>query len=360
MDREPIGATEYPVLYEFYKECNTMMALEAMRDGAPYPLRALIVCGGNPANTNPNVAKVAEALGALDLLVVRDLFMTETAALADYVLPAASFLERSEIHIYSHYQWVSMSRRVLEIAGVVDEYAFWRDLAHRLGFGERYFPWENEEQVNRWLLEPAGVTADQLGNHPEGMEYKPVRFEKYRHRPLATPSGKFEFTSSYLEDLGFPALPVYEPPYYLRSRPESGGEGRLHVLITGARKRVYLHSRYRNIPKFRRLHPRAEIELHPSDAMALGIGEGDPLRITSGTGSIVLPARILEAEAILPGLVQITHGWKGDGNVNRLTFDKITDPISGFPLLTSIPVRLERVQRKGDGSTEHAPEGDPG
>jgi hypothetical protein len=67
--------------------------------------------------------------------------------------------------------------------------------------------------------------------------------------------------------------------------------------------------------------------------------------VSSEVGSIVLPAKILPADEILPGLVQITHGWEGEGNVNRLTFDTITDPISGFPLLTSIPVRLDRAER---------------
>jgi len=344
LDQEPIGAADYPVLYDFYKECNTMKAVEAMLGSGPYPLRALIVSGGNPANTNPNVVRVAEALSRLDLLVVRDLFLTETAALADYILPAASFLERSELHIYSHYQWVSKSRRVLRIPGVVDEYSFWRDLARRLGFAERYFPWQSEEEVNRWLLEPTGVTAEQLEQHGEGREYKEVHFEKYRQQPLATPSGKFEFSSQYLEDLGYPALPVYEQPYYLRCRPKDSSEDRPYLLISGARRRVYLHSRYRNIPRFLRLHPRAEIELNPEDAAVLGAGQGDEIRVSSVVGSIVLPAKILAEEDILPGLVQITHGWPGDGNVNRLTFDSITDPISGFPLLTSIPVRLKRIE----------------
>jgi hypothetical protein len=64
--------------------------------------------------------------------------------------------------------------------------------------------------------------------------------------------------------------------------------------------------------------------------------------------------KILRREEILPGLVQITHGWEGEGNVNRLTFDSIADPISGFPLLTSIPVRLDRVEAQSV-SSEGAP-----
>jgi len=356
-DQEPIGAADYPVLYDFYKECNTMQAVEAMLGAGPYPLRALVVCGGNPANTNPNVARVAEAFSGLDLLVVRELFPTETTALADYVLPAASFIERSELHIYSHYQWVSMSRRILRIPGVVDEYSFWQNLANRLGFGEHYFPWQNEEEVNSWLLEPTGVTPRQLEQHPEGREYKAVVHEKYRGQSLTTPSGKFEFSSSYLEDLGYPALPVYEEPYYVRNPSKNSSKDPPYLLISGARKRVYLHSRYRNIPRFRRLHPHSEIELHPRDAASLGIGEGELLRVSSEIGSIALPAKILGADEILPGLVQITHGWEGGGNVNRLTFDNITDPISGFPLLTSIPVRLERVRRKEAGPEGQDAEG---
>ena len=343
LDLEPVGAADYPVLYDFYKECNTMKGVEAMLGEGPYPLHALIVSGGNPVNTNPNVSRVAEAFRQLDLLVVRDLFQTETAALAHYVLPAASFLERSELHIYSHYQWVSMSRRILRIPGVLDEYSFWRDLAHRLGFAERYFPWRSEEEVNEWLLEPTGITPRQLQQHPEGREYKAVRFQKVSQQPLPTPSGKFEFVSRYLEDLGYPALPIYEQPYYVRNAEKAPVKNRPYLLISGARKRVYLHSRYRNIPKFRRRHPRAEIELHPADAATLGVKEGELVRVSSEIGSIDLPAKILGGDEILPGLVQITHGWEGGGNVNRLTFDNITDPISGFPLLTSIPVQLERI-----------------
>jgi len=343
LDEQPIGAADYPVLYELYKECNTMKAVGAMLGGGPYPLRALVVSGGNPVNTNPNTSRVAEAFAGLELLVVRELFLTETAALADYVLPAASFLERSELHLYAQYQWVSLSRRVLQIPGVLDEYSFWRDLAHRLGFGARYFAWQTEEQVNRWLLEPTGVSLEALEQHPEGVQYKPVRHEKHRNRPLATPSGKFEFSSQYLKTLGYPALPVYQEPHHLRN-PSAEFP---YLLISGARKREYLHSRYRNIPRFRRLHPHPEVELDPADAAALGIRAGERVRVSSEIGSTVLAARILEAEQTLPGLVQITHGWEGDGNVNRLTFDGITDPISGFPLLTSVPVRLQRTEAEG-------------
>jgi anaerobic selenocysteine-containing dehydrogenase len=299
------------------------------------------VAGGNPANTNPNAAKAARALANLDLLVVRDLFHTETTELADYILPAASFLERSELHVYSHYQWLSLSRRVLEIPGVVDEYSFWRELAHRLGFGERYFPWKDEAAINRWLLEPTGITVEQLERHPEGLQYKPVRYRKPEGESLPTPSGKFEFSSRYLESHGYSALPQYRAPHGLRARSERFP----FLLITGARKKVLLHSRYRNIARFRKLHPEAEVEIHPADAARLAIRDRQLLRLSSEVGQMQARARIVAEDEIRPGVLQVTHGWEKEANVNRLTADAVTDPISGFPQLTSVPVRVAAVEQ---------------
>jgi anaerobic selenocysteine-containing dehydrogenase len=343
LDLQPVGAKAYPVLYDLYHEPHAMTGIDAMLGEGPYPLRALIVAGGNPANTNPNATKAARALANLDLLVVRDLFHTETTELADYVLPAASFLERTELHVYSHHQWLSLSRRVLEIPGVADEYSFWRELAHRLGFGERYFPWESEAEVNRWLLEPTGINVEQLERHPEGLQYKPVRYCKQKGEPLPTPSGKFEFSSRYLQDLGYPALPEYRAPHGLRTRSDHFPL----LLITGARKKVLLHSRYRNIPRFRKLHPEAEVEIHPADAARLAIRDRQPVRVSSQVGHIVVKARIVAEDEIRPGVLQVTHGWEKEANVNRLTADAVTDPVSGFPQLTSIPVRIAPFE-KGD------------
>ena len=339
INQKPIGADRFPVLYNMVKECHTMTGMDYILGKGEYPLRAMIVTGGNPVNTNPNSLKVAQAFSSLDLLVVRDLFPTETTALAHYVLPAASFLERSELHSYSHYQWVSLSRKIMEIPGVLDEYSFWYDLSRRLGFGEEYFPWETEEEVNRWLIEPTGITLEELEKRPEGTRYKPVKFQKFRDRPFPTPSGKFEFSSGYLNDLGYQALPEYLESFHLRNRSE---EYPL-ILITGARKIVFLNSRFRNFTRLRRLHHGAEVEIHPEDAGCLGIHNNDRVRVMSDIGSIDLQARIVKEMEIPPGVIQITHGWEYESNVNRLTFDMVNDPISGFPQLSSVLVRVEKI-----------------
>ena len=109
------------------------MAMDAMLENEPYPLRGLILTGGNPVLTNPNADKVEKALKSLDLFVVRDLFMTDTAKLADYVLPAASFLERSEVIRGGMPQTISVTKKVLEFDSCQNEYQFWSSLAKKSG-----------------------------------------------------------------------------------------------------------------------------------------------------------------------------------------------------------------------------------
>lgn len=333
----PIGADRFPVLYGFRQECHTMTGINTILSGEPYPIRAMILTAANPALTNPNTLKVREALGSLDLFVVRDLFMTPTAELADYVLPAASFLERVELHTHAKYQVVTMTRNILKFPDVQDEYQFWHDLAHRLGIGE-YFPWEDETELTRWILEPTDISLERAAAHPEGIEYTPIRYRKWEKEPFNTPSGKVEFSSQYLKDLGYPTLPEYKPPAYLESPdPEYP-----FVLITGARKLIYYHSRFRNIKRFRTAIPGPEVELHPEDAAALDVADGDSIRITSRIGSVEVPAKIKSAVEILPGTLQMTHGWK-EANVNLLTHDDRFDPISGFPLMKAVEVQVEKV-----------------
>lgn len=329
---------KYPVLHDFRGETQTIDTMNAILTGDPYPLKGMILTGANPALTNPNSPKVERALAELELLVVRELFMTDTAELADYILPAASFLERSEVFCHSPSQTVTLTNRAFTIPGVQDEYDFWHDLAHRLGHGE-YFPWQDEDEVNAWLLEPTGISVKELARHPEGMTYKPLRYKKWSERPLATPSGKVEFASEYLQSKGHSEIGKYRPPYYIAT-PEPDFP---FVLISGARKAVYCHSRGRNIPRFLDILPGPSVELHPDDAVHLGVAEGDRVVIRSRNGQAEFPVEVMAANEIMPGYVQATHGWKAAANINLVTFDDKPDPISGFPTMRGVPVRIEKV-----------------
>ncbi len=244
----PIGAERFPVLYDLRQECHTMSAVDAILHDDPYPLRAMIVTGANPVVTNANSTRIREAFEALDLLVVRDLFMTETAALADYVLPAASFLERTELHAHAKHQVITLTNQVLSLPDVQGEYEFWRDLAARLGAAD-FFPWEDETALNRWLLESSGLTYEDLAAHPEGVVYAGAGAasdaagagegggeagtggeREQDELTFGTPSGRIEFVSAYLGGLGLrraAGVPLARVPGVARPgvplRPHHGG-----------------------------------------------------------------------------------------------------------------------------------------
>ena len=338
-DKNPIGAAEFPLLYHYCYQCHSMSAMDRMQARGEYPLKGLLLSAANPVLTNPNASKVNRAFSELELFVVRDLFLTQTARLAHYVLPAASFLERSELHYHGNLQLVSLTSRVLQVEGAKDEYSFWHDLAHRLGFGERYFPWQNEDEVNAWILEPTGIGLDDLRGHPGGLTYAPVRHLKYKDEPLPTPSGKFEFSSDLLAQRGFAPLPEYQPPCHLPGQSQEYP----FTLITGARNPFYYHSRYHNLRRFRRIYPDPQVEICASDAARLGIEDKAAVILTTAKGSLEAEAKVVSDQDTLPGVIQMAHGWD-EANANLLTDDQDLDPISGFPNMKIVGAGLRKAE----------------
>ena len=151
-----------------------------------------------------------------------------------------------------------------------------------------------------------------------------------------------EFTSAYLKGLGYPELPEYRPPAYVGSPdPE-----RPFVLVTGARKLLFYHSRFQNIERFARAGRGPEMEMHPEDAARLGLADGELARVSSRVGAVEVPVTITAPNEILPGTVQITHGFR-QANVNLLTPDDVFDPISGFPLMKALQVKVEPAGSAG-------------
>jgi anaerobic selenocysteine-containing dehydrogenase len=336
-DLDPIGAREYPVLYQFNQECHTLTGIDAMLTGHPYPVRGLLLTAANPLLSNPHSDKVHRAFAGLDLLVVRDLFLTETARLAHYVLPAASFLERTELHVDFAHNRVHLTNAVISRAQNQDELSFWRDLSQRLGIGDM-FPWENETSLNHWLLQNTGVKLEDIVGKPMGHSFAPLSYEKWRDRPFPTRSGRIEFASSTLADHGFSRLPEYPL-----------GEGALKVdpdfpfvLISGNRQKKYVGSRYQNRSSLGKAATAPIVTIGDADAQGLGITSGDLVTVTSRTGSLTLACRV--SDEADPGIVQIPFGW-AKANVNILTPDDRNDPVSGFPSLKEVPVHIAPAGR---------------
>ena len=338
-----IGKKEYPVLYGMRGECHTLLLMDQILSEKPYPFKGMLMTAANPVLTNANSKKVLEALSKLDLLVVKDLYLTETAQLADYVIPAASYLERSELQYNGINQTVKLTEKVVDL-GLQNEYDFFKGLADRLDVSE-LIPWKNEYELNKWLLEPTGMTIEELAEYRDGYQFKPLTYGKIQKshakglKVFNTPTGKIEFSSEYLKDLGYGPLAKFssEPEYIDNPKEEYP-----LLLMTGARKVMFFHGRYRNIAQINKVMPKGLVEIHPQDALKLNISDGELVRVVTENGSIEINVKIVDEKEIAPESIQITHGFK-KANVNVLVGDGSRDPISGFPALKSVQARIEKI-----------------
>ena len=225
------------------------------------------------------------------------------------------------------------------------------DLACRLGLGEQF--WDGDlEAAYDYLLEPAGLTWQHLGELPDGVSVPagPLRYRKYAEidpasgepRGFDTPTRKLELFAVQFASHGQAPLPVYvEPALSPRSQPELARE--FPLVLTNAKRAQYLHSQHRGLPGLRKTLPNPTAELHPETAAAFGIGKGDWLIVETPSGSARAQAQL--SGSILPGVVCLSHGWwqgcealglpeldpfsSRGANVNLLVLNDRRDPISG-------------------------------
>ncbi|MGC8816853.1 MAG: molybdopterin-containing oxidoreductase family protein [Candidatus Hadarchaeum sp.] len=341
---KPFGAEVHPIQYEHTREGQVMVLINKLLSGDPHQIRAMIVSGGNPAVQWPNYNKVKAALEKLDFLVVMDVFMTATAELADLVLPAATFLEKTELLDFGAVMgipYVMLRKKVVEPQGEAwPDWKFWFELGKRMGYGES-FPWNDVRESIDVLLKPTGYSLKALEEIPGGFYYDCQRYRKYIDEGFATPSKKVELYSETLRKYGYDPLPTYvEPKESPVSDPELTKKYPL-ILTTGSRILEYTHSQLRNIPRLREKVPDPLAEIHPETAKRYGIADGDMILVKTKRGSLKIKARV--TEDMHPKVVHVQHGWK-EANANILTNEEDRDPISGFPAVKSLLCSIERLR----------------
>ncbi|MEM2093057.1 MAG: molybdopterin-dependent oxidoreductase [Candidatus Bathyarchaeia archaeon] len=342
---KPMGADEYPLFYQIWGRTSAfgqaMLFPEMAITGKPYPIKALIVTGGNPALTMPESKKFREALEKLDLLVVMDLFMTETAELAHFVLPACSFLEKTGIAydygVCHGIPYVLLRKKAIEPVGESwPEWKFWTELGRRMGYQDK-FPWNSDDDVVKYQLEGTGITLEDLKAKPSGFIFTA---KEYGVKGFGTPSGKVEIYSKTLEEYGYDPLPTpRDSPYGIFGEAEISKDYPL-ILTTGARLIEYTHSQMRNIPQLRAREPDPIAEIHPSTAAEYGIADGETVIVETRKGSIKIKVKC--SGDILPSVVSIPHGW-AQANVNFLTDMDTRDPISGYPDLKALRCMIKKI-----------------
>jgi|HubBroStandDraft_1064217.scaffolds.fasta_scaffold03157_2 molybdopterin guanine dinucleotide-containing S/N-oxide reductase-like protein len=317
-------------------------------------VNALFVYNSNPAVVAPNQNAVLRGMARNDLFtVVHDLFFTDTTDYADFILPATTFLEHTDIQgAYGHY-FVQLSKQAIEPLGESRSNVWlFGQLARRMGFAESCFD-DTPEQIIRQALavgtdghstnaQMEHITYEDLEREghiplafhrdPEGLPFLP-----YTHGPFATPTGRIEFYSEMLAAAGLDPLPAF-------TAPDESRWSKLAVKypleLLGRKADNYMNSTFANLDGHRKMEARTSrrLEIHPLDAESRAIREGDEVKIFNDRGSLRLTAML---NSDLPaGVVAAKFDWSklhpDGGNVNQLTSERLTDIGAGATFYSTL------------------------
>ncbi len=263
-------------------------------------IKALYVYNSNPVVTCPNQNLVKRGMGREDLFtVVHDLFVTDTAQLANVVLPATSFAEQTDLHFSYWHDYVQINNQVIPPIGEARSNVWvFNEIARRMGYTDPCFSQTEEEAIAEALV-GTGLDIEELKRGPvfDG-NMERTSFDDGR---FGTPSGKIE---------------LIEPHY-----TAYGDEHHAYRLLTPKTKHLHSSQGY-ILPSVARKLPQADFFIHPRDAEAEGIADGARIRLWNERGKVDLVARV--SERTQPQVLVSYNGRWGD-NVNATTSDDEAD-----------------------------------
>ena len=334
-DKIPLrrGFDEFPLLCDKLSPVPTahMPTLwETIATDKPYPVKAALIFGSNALISYSNTPGVEEAMEKLEFIAVCDLFMTPTAAMADIVLPASSWLERD--NLISSFQvcptYTIAQQKAVEVAEARSDVDIVCDLARKLGLATHF--WNDAGELYDLLIKPTGLTFEEFKRKKR--IFSPFVYRQYEKKGFNTPSGKVELYSSLLQKNHCAPLPAYTATFESLSDNTPGQATECpYILTTGWRQPVYRHTENRENPLLREIAPRPGILIHPDTAAKLDISEGDPVTVETQTGSATLFAVL--TLGIHPDVVQATPGWRGKANINRvIPWNRFAEGIGSVPM----------------------------
>ncbi|MGE5199794.1 MAG: molybdopterin-containing oxidoreductase family protein, partial [Rhodospirillaceae bacterium] len=286
------------------------------------PIRAAWIERGNPAAQNPAAHRLRAALARLDLLVVVDQFMTPTAELAHFVLPAKTLFEEEDLVTAYWHPYLQWRAKVLPPPGEVrPESEIWRALCDRFGFDTSFFPASREACLQSLLPDRSAATLSDLKERP--LDLSGNGDVAFADRRFPTASGKVEFASAAAAALwGVDPVPGYEA---LGEGAESPARIRFPLQLLSCKTRDRIHSQFGNLDWVQEVERPHVLDIHPGDARARGITDGSRAAVWNDRGRLELTVRV--TPGIRQGVVHVLEGWchAGDPDVNALTAEGITD-----------------------------------
>ena len=299
-------------------------------------IRALLVMASNLAVSAPQAHHVQERLRALDFLCVSDIFLSETAQMADVVLPIAQWAEESGTMTNLEGRVIHRKQAVPRPDGVSTDAGIVSALAARLGAGE-FFPTDDPAAIFEELRRAsAGGPADYSGITYERIDrengvFWPCPSEDHPGTPrlfqesFAHPDGRAKFHPVHHRTAA--EEPTDEYPLYLTT-------GRLMAQYQSG-------TQTRRVDALNAISPEAFAEMHPALAKRFGISDGNSVQLTTRRGSICVPARL--TPAIRQDTIFVPFHWGGDSCANTLT-NPALDPVSKMPEFKVCAVRVEKAQ----------------
>ena len=333
----PIGGDRFPLWDKVVGEMQGCDLARQITEGTPYPVKALWAHGMNFRMFNGS-GDLEAAIKELDFFVAIDLFLTDSAKLADIVLPCCSSFEREEFKVFGggFGQW---TERVIEPLGQSrpdDEILC--ELARRLDLDDDLLK-AGPEACVRHILRNTRVDVDHLKANRQFPQKLDVDVIPVGQHGFHTPTGKFELWSTTIDGIpGLDPLPTYKD-----SINDADPEEYPFRLVSGARLPTTLHSRLHDVPWLRSMRPDPTADLNDKDAEALGIKRGDWITISTHVGSVTVCAN--PTLRVKPGTIFMYHGYR-EADINSIIPSGHNDPYSGFPGYRSVRCAVALVQKE--------------
>lgn len=318
--------------------------------GGP-PVQALVVYNSNPAAIAPDFLRVIEGFKREDLfVVVLEHFRTDTADYADWILPATTQLEHWDVHLSYGHLYASLNTPAIEPLGqALPNTEIFRRLAARMGLDHECLRDDDITLVKQALDSQAesmqGLSFEALREHGWLRLNLPKPYVPFARGGFRTPSGKCEFYSQRMVDMGLDPLPDFTPPHeFPENAPELAKKYPIALISSPAHH--FLNSTFVNVGPLQRAVKEPEISLHPRDAERRGIVDGQMAVIENDRGHFVARARI--REGIREGVAWAPGVWwaklSADGrNVNAVTSQKLTD-MGGGPTFYDCQVEIRAAE----------------
>ena len=323
---------------EMFTVLEPMEACDAMLDGKPYPVRAAWFMIDNFAQQMSDRNKVVRALRSLDFLVVSDYVMSATADLADIVLPACTYLEKTDMLSSNNYYLQYMPKVIDPLWESKPDLDALSMVADKMGYG-RYFTQTADEYLKEILhigdpkadANVVGLKWEQVTGGAPHLNTPTVPYVAFFDKQFPTKSGRIEF---YVERL-IPfdqQLPGFKEP--IEATPTNPLFKKYPLTFLSTHTRFRTHSQFVNLPWLKEINNNGEgfLEINPVDARSRAIAEGDVVKVFNDRGSMKVRARL--TEGIKPGVVNCYQGgWDTirvkhyiEGHPNNLTH-QIANPV---------------------------------